>query len=187
MTPTTQHHRPPMATSDEAEPRGLELVRKQGEAYRKTVEHMAQDVAERGEIKPAGDYLIGYAVEEAEGMYRLEDGELVWEEPGPGENLHVEVIVMDGADQRFVPGLEVHATLLDAEGREIGTHRQPFLWHPYLYHYGRNWALPGDGEYTIRVRVEPPTFMRHDRVNGRRYAEPVEVEFIGVRVKTGRE
>ena len=56
-----------------------------------------------------------------------------------------------------------------------------------IYHYGRNWIVPSDGGYTLRVRVEPPTFMRHDEVNGKRFIEPVEVEFTGVRIETGKE
>jgi uncharacterized protein involved in high-affinity Fe2+ transport len=67
----------------------------------------------------------------------------------------------------------------------MGTHQVPFLWHPWLYHYGRNWQLPGDGEYTMRVRINAPTFMRHDPENGIRYAEPVEVEFDSVKIETG--
>ena len=50
---------------------------------------------------------------------------------------------------------------------------------PPMDHYGRNWNVPDDGEYTLRVRVEPPTFMRHDEVNGRRFTELVDVEFRG--------
>lgn len=69
----------------------------------------------------------------------------------------------------------------------MGTHAQPFLWHPWLFHYGRNWQVPGDGEYTLRVRIEPPTFHRHDKRNGLRYAEPVEVEFRGVQLETGQK
>jgi hypothetical protein len=53
----------------------------------------------------------------------------------------------------------------------------PFLWHPYLYHYGTNARVPGEGPYTVRVRIDPPAFMRHDPVNGRRYERPVEVVF----------
>jgi hypothetical protein len=64
---------------------------------------------------------------------------------------------------------------------------QPFLWHPWLYHHGLNWKLPGDGAYIIRVLVEPPDFMRHDKINGRRYAEPVEVEFRNVQIRTGQK
>jgi len=175
----------PITPSEEGDRRGLELARGQGDAYRRTVEHMSRDIAQRGAIQLAGDYTIGYAVEKAEGMYRMRDGRLTWEEPDQGENLHVEVVVMDGADGRFLPGLEVTATMIDGGGREVGTHRQPFLWHPYLFHYGRNWALPAAGEYTLRVRVEAPGFPRHDKVNGRRYTEPAEVEFTGVRVRTG--
>jgi hypothetical protein len=177
----------PMKPSDEGDPRGLDLARGQGDAYRRTVEHMVRDVAQRGALQRVGDYTIGYAVEKAEGMYRMRDGRLAWEEPDAWENLHIEVVVMDGEDGRFLPGLEVTATMLDGDGREIGAHRQPFLWHPYLFHYGRNWHLPGDGEYTLRIRVEPPAFPRHDKVNGNRYAEAAEAEFGGVRVRTGSD
>jgi uncharacterized protein involved in high-affinity Fe2+ transport len=177
---------PPMQPSDEASHEELRLASEQGEAYRKAVMYMVQKEADAGGEQAAGDYLIGYAVEEAEGMYELRDGRLEWLEP-QAENLHVEIAVRDRADGRFIPGLTVHATLIDASGHEIGTHRQPFLWHPWLYHYGRNWEVPGDGTYTLRVRIEPPEFPRHDKINGRRYAEPVEVEFAKVRVETGRK
>jgi uncharacterized protein involved in high-affinity Fe2+ transport len=63
----------------------------------------------------------------------------------------------------------------------------PFLWHPGLHHYGRNIKVPGDGRYTLRVRVAPPALMRHDEANGRRYAATVEVEVKDVAIKTGRE
>ena len=38
-------------------------------------------------------------------MYMWEDGGLVWQEP-EDENLHVEIAVLDGADERFVPCLK---------------------------------------------------------------------------------
>ncbi len=56
-------------------------------------------------------------------------------------------------------------------------HQQPFLWHPRLYHYGRSWEVPGEGEYQIHVRIDPPTFIRHDPRNGERYNQRVEVSF----------
>ncbi len=68
-----------------------------------------------------------------------------------------------------------------------GTHDQPFLWHRWLYHYGRNWQVPHDGRYALRVRIEPASFPRHDRVNGRRYADPVVVEFDDVHIETGHK
>lgn len=178
--------RPPMdPDTSEADARQLELARAQGEAYGRALEHMTGEVAHDGGEQEAGHYRIGYAIEEAEGMYEWAYGELVWREPGEA-NLHVEVAVRDAADGRFVPACTVVATLVAPDGTEVGTHEHPLLWHPMLYHYGRNWQVPADGEYTLRVRVEPPTFMRHDEVNGKRFVEPVEVEFTGVHVERGR-
>lgn len=178
---------PPMdARSDEASEEQLAAARAQGDAYGKALALMTSKVANDGGEQRAGDYLIGYALEEAEGMYRFEQGGLQWLEPRD-ENLHVEVAVRDAGDGRFLPALTVYATLIAGDGGEVGTHEQPLLWHPMLLHYGRNWKVPGDGEYTLRVRVEPATFMRHDEVNGRRFTEPVEVEFAGVKVQTGQK
>ncbi len=177
---------PPMdPNTSEATAKQLDLARAQGTAYGNALEHMTGTVADDGGEQRAGDYLVGYAIEEAEGMYEWVDGSLVWQEPGD-TNLHVEVAVRDAGDGRFVPGVRVLATLIDPQGKEVGTHEQPLLWHPMIYHYGRNWTVPVDGEYRLRVRLEPPTFSRHDETNGRRFTEPVEVEFSGVKVKRGQ-
>ena len=175
-----------MKSSNEAKPEQLQLARDQGDALMKALDYMANEEAHSGGRKAAGEYLVAYACEEAEGLWRMQDGELVYEKPET-ENAHIEIAVLDGADHRFIPGLEVHLTVLDSDGNEVGTHEQPFLWHPWLYHYGRNWELPGSGRYAFHVRIEPPTFMRHDPKNGQRYAEPVEVTFEGVDIKTGRK
>lgn len=177
---------PPMRPSDEAEEKTLQMAREQGLALERALKHMTEEEADDGGEKRAGDYLVGFAVEAAEGMYEMRDGTLEWKEP-EDENVHVEVSVRDAADGRFIPALAVHATLIDPQGNELGTNRQPFLWHPWLYHYGRNWAVPGDGDYTLRVRIEAPTFGRHDKINGKRFQEDVEVEFTGVKIKTGRK
>lgn len=183
QTPTTQT--PPMdPDTSEATSRQLDLARAQGDAYGAALRHMTQQVAHDGGEQRAGDYDIGFAVEEAEGMYAWVDGALEWRAP-TRENAHVEVSVRDAADGRFVPGLTVFVSLTTSDGVLVGTHRQPMLWHPMLYHYGRNWELPGDGSYTMLVRVQPPEFMRHDEVNGLRFVHPVEVEFTGVRIRTG--
>lgn len=173
---------PPMnPDTDEATQRQLHLARAQGDAYGDALEHMTTAVADDGDQQRAGDYWIGYAVEEAEGMYEWQGDELVWKEPDETD-LHVEITVRDAGDGRFVPGARVLVTVIDPGGQELGTHEQPLLWHPMIYHYGRNWATSGDGVYRLRVRVEPPRFMRHDQINGRRFTEPVEVEFSDVNV-----
>jgi uncharacterized protein involved in high-affinity Fe2+ transport len=170
----TRPETPAMKSSDEATQWQLALACAQGCAFQQALEWMTRKVA-RGSEKPAGEYLVGWAVEEAEGMYLPRDGELHWREPTE-ENAHLEIVVRDGADGRFIPGLTVYATLIDENGNEVGTHQQPYLWHPWLYHYGRNWKVSGDGEYTLRVRIEPPVFPRHDKQNGQHYTRPVEVE-----------
>jgi Fe2+ transport protein len=179
--------KPPLnPNTSEADPEQLRLALAQGQAYGHALEHMTTTVAHDGGEQEAGDYSVGYAVEEAEGMYEWVDGRLRWRDPN-GENLHLEISVRDRSDGRFVPGVRVLATLIGPDGEEIGTHEQPLLWHPMIYHYGRNWAVPVDGRYTLRVNVEPPTFMRHDEVNGCRFIDPVQVEFTDVNVALGSD
>lgn len=180
-TSPTEPHTPPMEPSDEATDDELDLAREQGGVYLNALEHMVDEVADIGAEVRAGDYVVAYAVEEAEGMYELVDGALEWREPDG--NLHIELSVRDASDDRFVPGLKMHLTVVDASGGEVGTEEMPFLWHPWLYHYGRNWTIPGSGRYTLRVRIEPPTFMRHDRENGQRFGEEVRVVFEDVELE----
>lgn len=176
-----------LEASDEGDRKGLELGRAQGEALSRTLTHMTEEVAHDGGEVQVGEYLIAYAVEEAEGMYVPgEDGKLEWREPD-GENAHVEVAVRDAADGRLIPSLKIEATLTAPDGSDVGTHELPLLWHPYLYHYGRNWKVPGDGTYRLRVKFAAPTFMRHDRKNGNRFADGCEVIFNEVRIKTGQD
>ena len=47
--------------------------------------------------------------------------------------------------------------------------------------------MPGDGVYSLRVRVEAPDFPRHDKINGKLYAEPANVTFDSVTIKTGQK
>jgi hypothetical protein len=183
---TDRTHKPPMHKSDEADPEQLQFARVQGGTYQEALEHMANEEADDGGETRGGDYIVAYAVEKAEGMYALKDGELKWQEPGDA-NAHIEISVRDASDNRFIPHLEITVAVYDSQGERVGEHTQPFIWHPWLYHYGRNWKLPGDGEYTLHVHIKAPTFMRHDRLNGKRYAEDVDVTFEEVNISTGRK
>ncbi len=175
---------PPMVPSMEATKEQLQLAKQQGDAYRKALENMHKETGQLA-VKRAGDFEIGATVEEAEGMYRLDDGEYTWISP-KGENAHLEIVVRDAADGRFIPGLDVSATIYSSDGNEVGTHKIPFLWHPMLYHYGRNLKVPCEGDYRVHVRVEPPTFMRHDYKNGKRYAQREEVD-VTLHIKPGQK
>jgi uncharacterized protein involved in high-affinity Fe2+ transport len=163
------------------------MAKKEGAAYNASLRYMAEEVADSGGQTRAGDYIVAYAQERAEGMYMLKgEGELNWEEP-TDENCHLEIAVSDAGDQRFIPYLEITATLTSELGEAVGPFEVPFVWHPGLYHYGTNVRLPGDGAYRLDLKIKPPSFMRHDKVNGKRYAETVEVTFNDVEIKTGRE
>ncbi|HEU4698714.1 MAG TPA: iron transporter [Gemmatimonadales bacterium] len=181
----------PERASDEADKRQLQMAREEGEAYQQALHYMVHQVADTGGLQAAGDYLVGFAQERAEGMWHLHGERLEWLEPPAGDNCHLEIAVCDGADKRFIPSLDIQATLVAEDGaqrgQQVGPVTIPFVWHPGLYHYGRNLAVPGEGTYTLRVHIAPPTFMRHDHTNGRRYAAPVDVEFRGVHVTPGRE
>jgi uncharacterized protein involved in high-affinity Fe2+ transport len=180
------YKKPPAKSSDEANTEQLALARNEGKAYVKSLNHMVKKVADVGGEKRAGDYLVAYAVEKAEGMYHMMNGKLMWHEPEE-ENVHIEVSVRDGADNRFIPYLNVTVTVKDSYGKLIGKKQQEFLWHPWLYHYGANWRLPREDTYTLQVHIQAPIFMRHDDKNGKRYAQDVTVEFEGIKVKLEEE
>ena len=183
---TDSQQPPPAEPSDEADETQLEMAKAEGEAYLKSLEYMANEVAHSGDMKRAGDYIVAFAQEEAEGMYHMRDGELEWVEPDE-ENCHFEVAVLDATDHRFVPYLAIELTVEDGEGNTVGTREMPFVWHPGLFHYGANWKVPGDGIYTLKIHIDAPDFMRHDETNGKRYAQAVDVEFHEVSVDTGQD
>jgi len=174
-------------TSEEFDERQKELATAEGEAYQRSLRHMIDAVAHTGEMTRQGDYIVGFAQEEAEGLYHLTDeGEFEWMEPSDEENCHLEVAVADAADGRFIPELSVEATLAAHDDGEVGPVDLDLLWHPGLYHYGENIHVPGDGTYDIEITVDPPTFRRHDEANGDRYGDSVTVLFEDVDIKTGQ-
>lgn len=170
--------------SDEAPPRGLDLARAQGEAMGRAVDYLLEHVADAGRELRAGDYLVTYAVGPATGRWQMRRGQLQWEEPKAGD-VHIAIVVRDGADGRFVPGLAVQVSLFGPDGEDLGTHDHPFTWHPWLYHYGCEWSAREPGDHKLWVAIDAPTFARQDRVNGERYGKRVEVEFGGVRIPSG--
>ena len=109
---TTQATDPPMRVSSEASDEQLRMASGQGEAYGKALRAAGAAATCR-----AGDYLVAFVNDEAEGAYEWDEGELVWREASPDANVHLEVAIADGADGRFVPGL-VRVPLLDWRNSE---------------------------------------------------------------------
>jgi hypothetical protein len=180
-----QNQKQRLQESSEINKEQIDLAKKQGKAFQEALKNMIGEEA-HGEKKVAGDYIISWANEKAEGVYLKRDGHLEWQEPQKADT-HLEIAVCNADDERFVPGLTVYTTLFDQDGKEIGTHEQPFFWHPWLYHYGANWQVPHEGPYTLRVRIEAPNFPRHDKTNGKRFEQPVEVEFLNVKLRYGQK
>ncbi len=160
--------------SDEATADQLAIAQAEGAAYGRALAAMAQQAEVR--TQTAGQYEVSLVAEPAEGLYQVTGGKPAWTEPGDA-NAHLEVAVRDAGDGRFVPGLTISLALQAPDGSPVATQTMPFVWHPWLYHYGLNWTVPGAGDYTATVRIEPPDFARHDQQNGDRYADPVELTF----------
>ncbi|MEV5634090.1 iron transporter [Micromonospora tulbaghiae] len=180
----TRQTSPPMAPSNEATDEQLDVARTQGDAYHQAMRAMAEE--EGAHTAQAGDYLIGFVNEEAEGMYALDGECVVWREAAEDANVHLEVAVADAADGRFIPGLDVHLEL-SRDGIPVLATDLPFLWHPFLYHYGTNAKVPDEGPYRVTIRIAPATFMRHDPVNGLRYTRSTEVHFDNITLTNGRK
>jgi hypothetical protein len=77
---------------------------------------MIDEIVDGGDEIESGDYLVGYAMEKAEGMYTPRNGKLEWQEP-TDENIHIEISVRDKADGRLIPGLDVDVTVTDEGAR----------------------------------------------------------------------
>lgn len=135
----------------------------------------------RGEKIVTGDYEVSYSVGPAKGLYEFSTGKLEWKEPEDA-NAHLDVVVKDAKDGRFIPGLHLNATLIDKRGgKAAGTHL-PFVWHPERDHYGANVKVPQSGEYTLQVHIFPATFTRADKEAGKRYTVDADVSFENVHI-----
>lgn len=161
------------------------LAKAEGTAYGAALKYLTTNEAGDSGEREIGDYIVGYAIEEAEGLYHMKDGRLVWEEP-TDFNCHLEIVVRSASDGRFLPGLKVRVRLLDPGRQVVLETTLPFLWHPWIHHYGANCQVPDAGQYILHVHIDAPDFPRHDRINGKRFQENVETEF-DIKIKTGRK
>jgi uncharacterized protein involved in high-affinity Fe2+ transport len=180
-----QTHRDHLDASEESSRTEIGLAKAEGLAYGAALKYLIDMEASDSGSRGVGDYTVGYVIEEAEGLYYLRDGDLEWTEP-TDYNCHIEVVVRSAADGRFLPGLTIGAELLNPGGASIANIALPFLWHPWIYHYGANCTVPSPGKYKLRIHIAVPDFPRHDRVNGKRFFHPTDLEFE-VKIMTGRK
>lgn len=132
------------------------------------------------------DYIVTIASEEAEGTYQLSSDGLKWQMPEKPKNTHLEIIVRDKHDNRFIPGLQIHGKVMK-DDQVIEEADFPFYWHPFLYHYGHNFHIDEEGEYHVEVHIPAPTFPRHDEIKGKRYPKDVTVKLGPIQLEQGRK
>ncbi|MGI4834947.1 MAG: iron transporter [Janthinobacterium lividum] len=166
-----------------------ELAQAQGDAYHETLAALYED-ANSGAARPAGDYRVGYALDYALATWELDEvrSRFAYEidiEESAQYNAHVEATVQEARTGRFVPGLQLTATLTNQGGHGLGTHELPFEWHPWVFHYGANWRVPRPGYYRLRLQAAAPAIRRYGRTVGQVFAQGFEVSFDSVRVVTG--
>lgn len=145
--------------------------------------HPGEATGPRGEEqKTAGDFSISYRTGPAEGFYEFSDGMLEWKEP-QDQNVHLDVLVCDARDGRMIPGLNVQGALLDMRGGRAAAAHLPFVWHPQQNHYGANVKIPKGGRYVLQVHVDPATFVRRGKEEGKRYVTGADVTFEDVQIE----
>jgi uncharacterized protein involved in high-affinity Fe2+ transport len=147
-----------------------------------------EDEADVFMTKEVDGYIISIALKDADGMYWPDsDTTLTWLKPSEAMNKHLEIAVQDAADGRFVPGLRLRASVTSTGGDIMYEDDLPFLWHPFLWHYGSNFHLDGAGKYNFEVTIMQPQFGRHDQTEGRRYQHDTIVNFDKVQLRPGRQ
>lgn len=161
------------------------LAQHQGITFDAALEKMKEDATHASE--EVEDYIVSVACEEAEGMYMFHGDKLEWMIPAKGENQHIEIVVQDRKDKRFLPGLEITCHVKDDTDTVVAQFATPFVWHPFLFHYGMNCVIPKKGKYTIDVVISKPTFHRHDEEVGLRYKKDVVVSLGPVQLTPGRK
>ncbi|MGE5353297.1 MAG: hypothetical protein ACM3P0_14540 [Acidobacteriota bacterium] len=160
-----------------------------GQAYLKALRVMYSQ-ANDGRNIIAGDYVVAYAIEYAEGYWSYDkNGDFQYSNAqNEKANSHIDLAVLDKKTGRFLFNLNVKATLYDGTGKEIGTHAEPFNWHPWLYHYGENWRVPNNAKaYRLHIHFDPPSYRRYGRRDGRQFTSPVDMDFSNVEIKTGQK
>jgi uncharacterized protein involved in high-affinity Fe2+ transport len=159
------------------------LARDEGDAIDRPITEMLRSADVSGSQVRSGDYKVAVVVQGARGAWEAHDGDLSYESPSAniGPVAHLDVSIRDAVTGRFVPGLKVRATILDSRKREIDTYSAPFMWHPWMNHYGLNVPVPGKGRYTVRVRADAPAFRRFGSTALRKFNKAVDVTVRNVR------
>jgi hypothetical protein len=139
-----------------------------------------EEVAAEGGEQRVGPWRVAYIVEPAEGWFDQDGGELRWRAPAQDETHHIEILPIEASTGRLMPNVPISVDVLDAQGDRVASEKLPMYYAEFL-HYANNFAIPRDGEYTLRAKIAPPQLRRHgDQDDDPALAEGATVTFDNV-------
>lgn len=173
----------------------LLLAATEGAALARSLGEMANNVAVSGAQTRTGDYLAYVAIERSEGYWEPHGQNheginlryTIEADESAARNAHLEIGLRDSLTGRFLPGLRVRGTMIDDHGRSAGTFEQPFMWHSWIHHYGRNWRVPRSGRYTVRLHADLPPYRRYGPLAATLFTTPVDLDVPNLKVVTGEK
>lgn len=147
------------------------------------VEYSLQKNSYQGH-KIEDDYLVAYFVEPARMLQYYDNGELVVERP-QDKNAYIGIAVHHEGTLHFLSQLTVTVKVLDRFNKLIGEKKHFYHARPNLHNYGRNWALPGDGMYTLKVHIEVSEKQSREMAKYKISPGSVDIDFHNVMIHTG--
>jgi hypothetical protein len=123
-----------------------------------------------------GDFQFSAMISAPEVFYFIEGTEVVPSELLDELNVHVMASVWDPETETPLPETGLSVEVLDADGAAVTQEViYPMLSQRMGFHYGSNLALPGPGEYTVRVSVGGVNIGRTRGFAGR-FGSPASVD-----------
>lgn len=126
--------------------------------------------------KIEGDLLFALIIEKARWLQFIQNDQRIMKKPD-FENAYIGVAIHSTKDFHFIKDLSVNVSVYDQKGTLIGEHQHFYHPRPELHNYGQNWILPGDGIYSIVVKIE-----NQNDETGKNYS----VKFSNVKIQTGQ-
>ena len=115
--------------------------------------------AEGGETT-SGEWRIGYIVEPAEPWHEFTGSGHAFREAATGETHHIEIVPFEKATGRIIPDVPIRLEVLDGSGKVVEAKSLNFYYAEF-FHYANNFSIPAPGRYTLRAKLDAPTFPRH--------------------------
>jgi len=131
----------------------------------------------------AGDYRFQLIASPARGWYEPKQGKLVWISPARKENQYLELILTSTIDQKPLPNAGIKVSIYDKNNKLRESKRMIMMWSVTDYHYGNNFTIPADGNYTVKVEITPPMFARLHKNVGKKFFSSAKVTFRNVALK----